>query len=245
MILGHIQGPVKYFENTGSMKFVDRGPLKLNGKPLEANDGGPCITDWTGDGKLDLLLGDGEGAVRLFESKSKGSLDLVPGKPDHLIKPLGEKGWQPRKRDSKTSSGLDVNQPGVRTKPYAADWNADGKLDLIVGDFVQMAAEKKALTAAQKKELATARKEVQGLGSKLSERYRVVQAKVLKKLGIKSFDNLSREKMDAFSKAYAEETEKDTEFRKLQERNQTLYARIGELEGQPSNAGFVWVYLRK
>lgn len=244
MILGHIQGPVKYFENTGAMNFVDRGALKVNGKNLDANDGGPCITDWTGDGKLDLLLGDDGGSVRLFESKAKGSLDLVPGKPAFLIKSTSN-AWEPRKTGAKTSSGLSINQPGARTKPYAADWNSDGKLDLIVGDYLQIAANKKPLTAAQKKELASARKETQGLGNKLSERYRVVQAKVMKKLGIKSFDNMTREKMDAFSKAYAEETEKDPDFRKLQERNQALYRRIGELEGRPQDAGFVWVYLRK
>ncbi len=246
MVLGHISGPVKYFENTGGLQFADRGALMLNGKALDANDGGPCIVDWTGDGKLDLILGDGEGAVKLFETKSKGSKNLVPGVPAQLIPGLSENaGWEPRKRDPKTSSGLSPNRPGVRTKPYAADWNSDGKLDLLVGDYIQVSTPKMALTAKQKLELAAAKKESQQVMTKLQNRYTAVQAKALKAVGAKSFENMTKKQGEQFNEEYSKAMQADEEYKKLSARYSVLAKTVGSMEGQPESGGFVWVYLRK
>lgn len=73
LITGDTNGHVLFFSNTGS----DASP-SFNGYSLVTSDGlpidlagtprsRPFVCDWTGDGRLDLLLGSGDGKVRLYQ----------------------------------------------------------------------------------------------------------------------------------------------------------------------------------
>ena len=132
LLVGNIDGAVFLVPNTGTPPkpvfgkaepFVARGgAIKVNG-----GDAGPCVADWDSDGKADLLVGSGEGDVSWYRNvgtRSEPRLDS----PLILIKGSGHRGAQGEDFASPKT-------PGGRTKVHVADWNADKRLDLIVGDF--------------------------------------------------------------------------------------------------------------
>ncbi len=246
MVIGFITGPAKLFLNGGKMDFKEAGTLKLNGKDLNASDGGPCITDWDGDGKLDLLMGDGEGGVRYYQTKSKGSLELLAGEPLDLIAPLNPKdSWTARKLDPKSPSGLNLNRPGVRTKPFAADWNSDGKLDLLVGDYFSVETKAMNLTLAEKTELARLEKAQQVDSTQYQKEYERNSAKALKQIGKKSLKNLSQADMKRYGDAYLKLYKNPKVLEERNRRSMALYTKINALKPRDDSAGYVWVYLRK
>jgi len=96
----------------------------------------PVVADWTGDGFNDLAVLDHEGYLSLFERRRVGGeLQLLPGRRVFL----GERGCEFDSSGKKLneSSGqlrLNVGEAGKsgRRKLSAADWDGDGKLDLLV-----------------------------------------------------------------------------------------------------------------
>lgn len=245
LVVGQISGPVRLMLNDGKGHFSRRGNLTSEGKEIEAADGGPCITDWNGDGILDLLLGDDHGNVILFPGKTKGSLDL--GKREFLLaerKP--NDAWKVETIDPKSPTGITARRPGVRTKPFAADWNGDGKLDLLVGDFLQVAPPGKKLTAAQQRRLATLKQEREKVGKLMQEIYTKVEAQALKDIGAKTVPIQDAKAMEkyhmAFSKRYQPYNSKSDS---PQNRLSKLSSEIAKLEPRPESTGRVWVYLRK
>jgi hypothetical protein len=71
--------------------------------------------DWNGDGKLDVLVGNINGGVYFLPNEGEvGAVAL--GKEQPL-----------------SAGGIRINAAGGDAGPFAADWDADGKLDLLVG----------------------------------------------------------------------------------------------------------------
>lgn len=100
--------------------FINRGTNKepLFGEGIELNDGkldagsnsSPAMVDWNGDGKKDLIVGNKNGNVLVFINIGE---DHVP-----IFDSDGEK----------TSISVDG-----RATPFIADWNNDGKFDVVSG----------------------------------------------------------------------------------------------------------------
>jgi hypothetical protein len=148
LIVGNIHGDVYFVENQGTAKACAFGDAKrlhaVGGSVHVEGDAGPCTADWDGDGDLDLLVGSGDGSVTLFRNQSdpkapaKGAPALAAGE---TLVAKSKMDWQ-----SPPSEPL----PGVRTKVCAADWNGDGRLDLLVGDYTQQAPPPAAGTTDEK-----------------------------------------------------------------------------------------------
>ncbi|MBN1124584.1 MAG: VCBS repeat-containing protein [Sedimentisphaerales bacterium] len=81
----------------------------------------PRIVDWDGDEKNDILLGHGDGSVKIFRNIGT---HFQPVFDDGTTLTVG----QPEQK-------LPINVMG-RATPVLADWNSDGKRDLIVGSVI-------------------------------------------------------------------------------------------------------------
>ncbi len=108
------------FEKTDKGTFVN-----YNGKRLESTAEKPIsITgtasavhafDWNGDGKVDLIVGNISGQVFLIPNEAK------------------DKGYAFGKEKPLEAAGKPIRVEGGDAGPFVADWDGDGKPDLLVG----------------------------------------------------------------------------------------------------------------
>ncbi len=143
LLVGDIGGNVWLVKNEGSAgewKFGPAAAVKVGNDALRVGgDAGPHCADWDGDGDFDLLVGDGEGAVSLFRNDGiKGAPKLAPAV--QLVGP-GNAGWGDDAPAEPTR--------GVRAKVCTADWNGDGQLDLLLGDYGNVKPEPLPVTPEQ------------------------------------------------------------------------------------------------
>ena len=111
---GHIRVYLGSAGGLGAFSYVEVGGADF------VADGGfskPDVVDWNKDGKKDLVVGDGLGFVHLL--RNTGS-DANPAfSADQSVK-VG-------------ADSLSVADNGARSSPVVADFNGDGKKDLLVG----------------------------------------------------------------------------------------------------------------
>src|SRR5688572_15438631 len=85
LLVGNIAGRVVLLDNVGDKKtpkFARKGPIEAGGDVLsvDANDAGPTVADWDGDGMWDLVVGGGAGTVMFFKNEGKkGAPKLAAG----------------------------------------------------------------------------------------------------------------------------------------------------------------------
>lgn len=129
LLVGDIEGRVHLVPNDGARDKTSYGKaslLQAGGAPLKVNhgDAGPTVADWDGDGKFDLLVGNGAGGVVWFRNTGTDAAPQLAAAQVLVPDVMGEGG-----------AVQEGAKRGTRAKVHAADWNKDGKLDLLVGDF--------------------------------------------------------------------------------------------------------------
>jgi len=107
----------------------------------------PVVADWNGDGKWDLVVGAGDGSVTWYQNTGEAGKPAF-GKGAVLVA---------AKADGKflrqyLASGQ-AAEPGVRAQVCVADYDLDGKLDLLVGDYSDVKELRPDLSPAEKTEL--------------------------------------------------------------------------------------------
>jgi hypothetical protein len=235
LLVGDINGQVWLVPNDGTKGKPAYGPavkLQVGGQDIRVNNGDshPIMADWEQTGKPGLIVGCGDGGVLWYRNvggqktpKLDNPVTLVPG--------IGFGGTGAK--DAK-----DTPKPGHRAKVCVVDWNGDGKLDLLVGDFSSSMGEQPKLTEKQqveKKEieakLAELNKELQPFIAELGKANQEV-AKIKDQL----------EQNNAFQKNYDDLSKK---FKKQLDRQSEIYLALSKYQAPYFNNGYVWLYLRK
>jgi hypothetical protein len=110
----------------------------------------PVIADWDGDGRWDILTGSHDGGVYWYRNvgergrpKFAAPVTLVPKHEGIGYSELLDIGQEPR--------------PGIRSQIAVADYDGDGKLDILLGDFCTYLHVKKDLTPEARKAFGAAK----------------------------------------------------------------------------------------
>jgi hypothetical protein len=149
------QPTLSFLDSGGTAPFVEPGPpneILLNGEPALLNDyhAAPAATDWDGDGLCDLWVGSYSGRVYWLRNTGK------PGAPQFQRREVLLEGGR---RVQWVNANADVGV-GVRSQVQTADYNGDGKLDLLVGYYSESRVSRKNLSRTERKRLENLRTQV-------------------------------------------------------------------------------------
>jgi len=155
LIIGDIRGNLHLVPNEGTPQayaFGNDRQLQAGGKPLQISGGrvGPSVADWDGDGDLDLLVGAGDGSVSLFRNQGSATEPLL-AEAEELVPPVVRTLGSEAPKDARR---------GGRAKICVADWNGDGKLDLLVGDYTHQKPDRPDPTPEEEEEYERIRSEL-------------------------------------------------------------------------------------
>jgi hypothetical protein len=139
MLIGTFSGQLYRRMNEGSRKepvfAAESIVVETDGAPLSGlGHCDPFVADWDGDGAWDLVVGSSDGSVVWFRN--------VGSKTEPRFGP--EQTLVEAKADSKfLSQYLEPGEspsPGVRAQICVVDYDRDGRLDLLVGDYSMLVA---------------------------------------------------------------------------------------------------------
>jgi len=134
LVSGNVTGTFAFFAGQGSGKFAPRATwLSADGKKMAVScHGDPFLVDWDKDGDLDLLSGSSEGGAFLFPNLGSRTEPKFGAMVTLLAAP-GHRG------DEEVRFGdAHCTAPGEDTRLWVDDVNGDGKLDLLLGDQVDL-----------------------------------------------------------------------------------------------------------
>ena len=214
LLVGDIEGQVHLIANDGTKRKSANGRpqlLKAGGQPIKVShgDAGPSVADWDGDGKADLIVGNGAGGVTWYRNTGDAKTPQLAAAQVLVPDVLGN-GPQAL-----------AGQRGTRAKVHATDWNGDGMLDLLVGDFHYQDAAPPAVDEAAQVE------------RKADNAAWLKQYTALQKTSPGETDEARRARMKQMAALVAEFKETKAAAAKAQEAAASNYH------------GYVWVFLRK
>ena len=130
LVIGTIDGKIHWVENLDPSKLLFASPKAVNLEDTRKHlsDAAPCMADWDQDGKLDLLVGAEDGSVHWFQNVSQSQNSSPQFSPGVSLVPPSPVGWG-------SDNSRNPGDWGLRVRPHVADWNNDGRPDLLLGDY--------------------------------------------------------------------------------------------------------------
>lgn len=235
LVVGFVAGPVKLLLNKGGLKFGAPIDVQAGGKAIEGQDLGPTAADWDGDKVTDLLIGDADGQVTFYKGhRTDQGYNFEAGKPLLSTTPLANRTTKDRAN---------------RVKPRVVDWNGDGHVDLLIGDFRPLPP--KPLTAEESKALEALKKQEDTLQQARENRQKVLTETIIKKLGYgpddiqKMTDPEERaKKFETFFSELQQAQNADEQYREFIKELNVIIGKFAAYNRLPEAAGNVWLYLR-
>lgn len=137
LLIGSFGGELFLRTNVGAPKKPEWAPeavrIEAAGSPFKVNaHAAPAVADWNGDGLFDLVVGASDGSVQWF--KNEGAM----GKPRFGAARTLVAARSTNKFLQRYVEPGEAPQPGARAQIAVVDYDLDGKLDLLVGDYADV-----------------------------------------------------------------------------------------------------------
>lgn len=144
IVSGNFEGTFAWFRGEGDGKFEAKSTLLGDGEVRVEAHSDPFFVDWDQDGDLDLVSGSSEGGVFLFLNEGSAKEPRF-GERRTLVEATGYA------REQKLGDAH-ITGPQTATRVWVDDLNEDGKLDLLVGDCVQLCFPVEGVSEAEAKQ---------------------------------------------------------------------------------------------
>ena len=253
IILGGFDGQMYLRLNEGTRTkpayAEDNIVIHADGKPLKVNaHATPVVADWDGDGRWDLLSGSDDGGVYWWRNIGT---DKEPkfAACQTLIAPHVGVGYQ------EFIGPGESYRPGIRSQICVGDWDGDGKLDLLVGDFCTYLKARSNLTNDEKHKVEEMRRKLDELSTEGRKRAEPIK----KKLdafweSIPKDQWLKPETQEKYQKLH-KELYSEPHYKRLEDEVSKIRKQLTAYLEPPvfktdfapneSSHGFVWLYRRK
>jgi len=153
LVSGSWPGEIHVFYRKANGTYGPAEKLKdKNGRLIKVGSASAvAVADWDGDGDLDLVIGNIDGAVFLVKNEGDAQKPIF-GAPARL-----------------KAKSTAVMAEGGDAGPYLADWDGDGKLDLVLGSGSGKVTWYRNIGAGKEPELAEPRPLVLDVGGEFRE----------------------------------------------------------------------------
>jgi hypothetical protein len=213
-------------------------------------DAGPHVADWDGDGVDDLVVGYSDGSVAFCKATFDETKRRVLAPAILLLSSCENEAGQFKgtlRSDQETGELVPiVERASIRAKPALADWNEDGQIDLLVGDFFYAFGPQPDLTTEQREECGR----LQDRSALMDGRHRVIHSRILdevrKAVSMSRHWRIDDPDFDSEVKATtSQRLREDKDYQAATEEKASIQLKLRSLEAPYISGGFVWVYLRK
>lgn len=223
--------------------------IKVGNKRLRVPGGehaNPVAVDWDRDGRWDIVTGSADGGVYWYRNASqRGQPNFAP--PVILVPPHDGVGY---------GEILDVNQlprPGIRAQIAVVDYDSDGKLDILLGDFCTYLYVKKDLTPEQSDAFQSVYARKKKVGAQLGASMNALRARWNEQMkNVPKAEWYTKENSDKWQQMY-QERNNSPEYKKTRAEydqiEKELHRYVNPGTSRPEQAdtatGFVWLFKQK
>ncbi|HEV3162747.1 MAG TPA: VCBS repeat-containing protein [Isosphaeraceae bacterium] len=256
ILVGTYDGMIFLRRNEGSRTkpaYATRNEwVKVGTKPLRVPGGehaNPVIADWDGDGLWDIVTGAGDGGVYWYRNAGRRGRPEFEA-PVTLVAKHEGIGYSELLEPGK------VQKPGIRSQIAVTDYDGDGKLDVLLGDFCTYLHVRADLTPDQTRAFAELRRKEDAATKFLRDSVEALRAKFKEDMkGVPQSDWNSPEnsaKWQAAHKAMSDSPDYQrnmAEYQRLQKEvlEYVNSSTAGKQPGaDPAVAhGYVWLFRRR